>query len=103
MLKRIVLAFVIGITVIKAEAQLYESNVRQGEFGLAIGAGHYFGDLNTRASLNRPKLSAGAFYIKQFNNYVGLNIAANYARRGYSDIYSKNETQRRRNLRFHSN
>ena len=82
---------------------MYESNVRQGEFGLAIGAGHYFGDLNTRAALNRPKFSAGAFYIKQFNNYVGLKIAANYARLGYSDIYSKNETQHRRNLSFNSN
>ncbi len=76
---------------------------RQGEFGVAIGAGHYFGDLNTRASLNRPKFSAGAFYIKQFNNYVGLKLPCNYAFLGYSDIYSKNETQQRRNLSFNSN
>src|SRR3954447_10116642 len=103
MYKNFLIAGILCLSAIVSTAQLYESNVRQGEFGLAIGAGHYFGDLNTRASLKRPKFSAGAFYIKQFNNYVGLKIAANYARLGFSDIYSKNETQHRRNLSFNSN
>jgi hypothetical protein len=103
MYKSILLAGIICLSAVVSKAQLYQGNVRQGEFGLAVGAGHYFGDLNTRASLNRPKFSAGAFYIKQFNNYIGLKIAANYARLGYSDIYSKNKTQRRRNLSFNSN
>lgn len=103
MYKNIIIAALIFLTVSNAKAQLYDSYVRQGEFGLAIGAGHYFGDLNTRASLNRPKFSAGAFFIKQFNNYVGLKISANYARLGYSDVYSKNETQRLRNLSFNTN
>src|SRR6478672_8183908 len=103
MYKRILVAVIVCLSALASKAQLYQSNVRQGEFGLAIGAGHYFGDLNTRAALNRPKFSAGAFYIKQFNNYIGLKVAANFARLGYSDIYSKNETQRRRNLSFNSN
>jgi hypothetical protein len=103
MLKRTVLAFFIGIVVIKANAQLYESNVRQGEFGMAIGLGHYFGDLNTRAGINRPKFSGGLFFIKQFNNYIGIKIAGDYAFLGYSDVYSKNEVQKRRNLSFNTN
>ena len=102
-MKKILLISSIVICALTTKAQLYESYVRQGEIGLAIGAGHYFGDLNTRAAINRPKFSAGAFFIKQFNNYVGLKIAANYARLGYSDIYSKNETQKIRNLSFNSN
>jgi hypothetical protein len=103
MLKRIVLAFVIGITAIKADAQLYESNIHQGEFGVGIGLGHYFGDLNTRAAINRPKFSGGMFFIKQFNNYIGIKIAADYAFLGYSDKYSKNDVQKRRNLSFNTN
>jgi Domain of unknown function (DUF6089) len=103
MLKRLVLAFIIGITVIKADAQLYESNIHQGEFGVGIGLGHYFGDLNTRAAINRPKFSGGMFFIKQFNNYIGLKIAADYAFLGYSDKYSKNDVQKRRNLSFNTN
>src|SRR3954462_12868753 len=103
MLKRIVLAFVIGITATKADAQLYESNIHQGEFGVGIGMGHYFGDLNTRAAINRPKFSAGMFFIKQFNNYIGVKIAADYAFLGYSDKYSKNDVQKRRNLSFNTN
>lgn len=101
MMKKLLLPVFILVAV-AGKAQ-YESYVRQGEIGLAVGAAHYFGDLNTRAAINRPKFSAGAFFIKQFNNYIGLKIAGNYARVGYSDTYSKNTTQKRRNLSFNSN
>jgi hypothetical protein len=98
MIRKTLLAVITLLSVATTKAQLYESFQRQGEFGLAVGLGHYFGDLNTRAALNRPKISAGAFYLKQFNNYIGLKISANYAQLGYSDIYSKNTTEKRRNL-----
>lgn len=101
MIKKILLLSTIIFSVVTLKAQ-YESYVRQGEIGLAVGAGHYFGDLNTRAAINRPKFSAGAFFIKQFNNYIGIKVAANYAQLGYSDVYSKNETQKIRNLSFNS-
>jgi len=102
MLKKLVLAAITGLTCLTASAQ-YESYVHQGEFGASIGLAHYFGDLNTNAAVNRPKFSAGIFFIKQFNNYVGLKVAADYARVGYSDIYSDNVFQKRRNLSFNSN
>ena len=102
MLKKIILAGIIGLSVNCAKAQ-YESNVHQGEFGGSIGLAHYFGDLNTTANISKPKFSAGIFFVKQFNNYVGLKVAADYARLGYSDIYSQNEVQRRRNLSFNTN
>ena len=86
-----------------AQTHLYDSYKNDGEFGAAIGLAHYFGDLNTQASLNRPKFSGGIFFIKQFNNYIGLRISGDYAFLGYSDIYSDNETQRRRNLSFNTN
>ncbi len=104
MRKYILPLFVLSIFAINAKAQnFYGGEQRTGEFGLAVGAAHYFGDLNTRAALNRPKFSAGAFYMKQFNDYIGLKLAGNYAFLGYSDMYSKNETQRRRNLSFNTN
>ncbi|HEY8386991.1 MAG TPA: DUF6089 family protein, partial [Parasegetibacter sp.] len=52
--------------------------------------------------LNRPKLAAGAFFRKQFTNYIALRVGAQFAQVGYSDIYSKNEYQQRRNLSFNS-
>ena len=102
MIRKTLLAVITLLSVATTKAQLYESFQRQGEFGLAVGLGHYFGDLNTRAALNRPKISAGAFYLKLFNNYIGLKISANYAQLGYSDIYSKNTTEKRRNLSFNT-
>lgn len=79
------------------------SIVQEGEFGVGVGAGHYFGDLNTRAHLNRPKLAAGLFFRKNFGNYIALRIAGNFTQLGYSDIYNThNEFMRRRNLSFNT-
>ena len=80
-----------------------EEYVQQGELGVTIGSAHYFGDINTRASIKRPKPAIGLFFRKQFGNYVGLRIAGHYAQLGYSDTYSDNEFQKRRNLSFNSN
>ncbi len=85
-----------------ANAQSDYSYVQQGEFGITAGVAHYFGDLNTRASINRPKPAVGVFYRKQFNNYLALRVSAHYAQLGYSDIYSKNKYQNTRNLSFNS-
>lgn len=84
-------------------SQDMNSYMQQGEFGIALGGAHYFGDLNTRAALTRPKLSGGVFFRKQFSNYISAKIGVNYARLGYSDAYSGNEVQRRRNLSFNTN
>lgn len=73
-----------------------------GEFGVTAGAAHYFGDINTRAGVNRPKPAVGIFFKKQFNNYLGVRVSAHYAQVGYSDIYSKSDFQKRRNLSFNS-
>lgn len=80
------------------------SIVQEGEFGIGIGAAHYFGDLNTRAHLNRPKPAAGIFFRKNFGNYIALRVGATFAQLGYSDVYNtKNEFMRRRNLSFNTN
>jgi len=86
-----------------ASAQ-WESIRQEGEIGFTAGAAHYFGDLNTDAQINRPKIAFGGFFRKQFGNYISLRLGAHYARVGYSDIYNKkNEYQLRRNLSFNSN
>jgi hypothetical protein len=78
--------------------------VQEGEFGIGLGAAHYFGDLNTRAKFNRPKMAATVFFRKNFSNYISARIGASFARIGYSDIYnSDNEYMQRRNLSFNSN
>lgn len=78
--------------------------VQEGEFGVGVGAAHYFGDLNTTASLNRPKLAATVFFRKNFSNYISGRIGASFARVGYSDVYNThNEYMQRRNLSFNSN
>lgn len=82
----------------------WESIRQEGELGISFGAAHYFGDLNTRGQINRPKPAIGAFFRRQFGNYVGMRVSAHYAQVGYSDIYNKRiEYMRRRNLSFNSN
>jgi hypothetical protein len=105
-MKKLIFAPLIAISLLgmqQANAQ-YESIVQEGEFGLSLGAAHYFGDLNTRAKINRPKLAFGAFFRKQFGNYTGVRVSVHFAQLGYSDVYNThNEYQRRRNLSFNSN
>jgi Domain of unknown function (DUF6089) len=92
--------FIVSALFFKTTAQdVYE---QVGEFGVTAGVAHYFGDLNTRGRINRPKPAIGIFFKKQFNNYLGVRASAHYAQLGYSDVYSKNNFQKRRNLSFNS-
>lgn len=102
MLKRIVgiIVFISALQV--ANAQMYDAYVHKGELGASIGLGHYFGDLNTNAAINKPKFSAGVYYLKQFNGYVGMKIDGSYTFLGYSDANSPNVVQRTRNLSFNT-
>jgi hypothetical protein len=92
----------IFLLTIHANGQMNEY-VQEGEFGFTAGLAHYFGDLNNRGNINRPKIALGAFAQKQFGNYTSLKLSGHYALLGYSDIYSKNSYQQRRNLSFNTN
>ncbi|WP_315818759.1 DUF6089 family protein [Paraflavitalea speifideaquila] len=100
----VVIFLILGVSLVEPASAQWEAIRQEGEFGISVGAAHYFGDLNTRAKFNRPKLAVGAFFRKQFGNYIGLRVAAHFAQLGYSDVYNThNEYQRKRNLSFNSN
>lgn len=101
-MNKIIPVLIFSVSSLVCRAQ-YTSYVQQGEVGITAGAAHYFGDINTRAAINRPKPALGVFFRKQFSNYTGLRISAHYAQVGYSDVYSKNDYQKIRNLSFNSN
>jgi hypothetical protein len=106
MRKNIALVAVFSMTLVFSSVRSVAQNpiVQEGEFGIGLGAGHYFGDLNTRAHLNRPKIAASIFFRKNFSNYIAARVTASYARVGYSDVYNThNEYMQRRNLSFNSN
>lgn len=103
MFKKVAIVIFLVSQLQTTKAQLLESFVHQGEMGVSVGLGQYFGDLNTSASIAHPKFAAGVFYRKQFSNYVGMKIAGNYAFLGASDVYSKNPAEQRRNLSFNTN
>lgn len=77
--------------------------VQEGEFGIGVGAGHYFGDLNTTASLSRAKMAASIFFRKNLGNYIAVRVGASFAQLGYSDKYNThNQYMLERNLSFNS-
>src|SRR4051794_32811513 len=98
-MKKLILTVSI-LTTLLYETTAQEAYEQLGEFGITAGVAHYFGDLNTRASINRPKPAVGIFFKKQFNNYLGVRLSGHYAQVGYSDMYSKSDFQNRRNLSF---
>lgn len=99
---KILLFILLATFGISVQAQVTNSFVHQGEIGIHAGAGHYFGDLNSNAGINRPKLAAGFFFRKQLGGYISLRLSGEYLQLGYSDIYSKNQVQQIRNLSFNS-
>ena len=56
-----------------------QATVQEGEVGITLGMAHYFGDLNNRAAINRPKPAFGIFYRKQFGDYVGVRLGGHFA------------------------
>ena len=107
MFKKIILTTGIAFVFFLSNAQGLDTYVHEGEFGVSIGAGHYFGDLTTGMKIYnlKPKLAAGAYFQKQFNNYVGLKIGANYCFLGYADKYSSyinDRPKKFRNLSFNT-
>ncbi len=101
---RLTAVFFAAIFFFTTNIHAQEPIVQEGEFGIGVGAGHYFGDLNTRAKLNRPKIAAGIFFRKNFGNYIAARIVANYAQLGYSDTYNThNDFMLKRNLSFNTN
>jgi len=79
MLNRIAVVVLLSLFTFSAKSQSMQSYVYQGEYGFAVGLGHYFGDLNTGMQINRPKFSGSLFFRKQFNNYIGVRITGAYA------------------------
>lgn len=103
-MKKLTAVLITAIFLFNIRLYAQEPIVQEGEFGIGIGAGHYFGDLNTRARLNRPKIAAGVFFRKNFGNYIAARVVANFAQLGYSDIYNtQNEFMHERNLSFNTN
>jgi hypothetical protein len=105
MTKKILAAALFFILAFVGSIQLNAQNAitQEGEFGFGVGAGHYFGDLNTRARLNRAKMAATAFFRKNLGNYIAVRVAATFAQLGYSDQYNThNLYMYQRNLSFNS-
>ncbi len=72
------------------------------ELGGFVGAGHYFGDLNTDFSLDDPGITAGAMARYNFSNRWSVRLGGAYSRVSASDADSRNIYERARNLDFRS-
>jgi hypothetical protein len=81
-----------------------QSTVQEGEIGVSVGAAHYFGDLNPKLRVNRPKAAFGVFVRKQYGDYIAVRLSGHFAQLGYSDIYNTYNTfMHTRNLSFNTN
>ena len=102
-MKKILLHFfVVTLISIQSLAQP-QAIVQEGEVGIAVGAAHYFGDINNYVGLKNPQLTYGVIVKKQFGSHVALRVAAHSAKIGYADSMvnlAKFPFQKIRNLDF---
>jgi len=105
MMKKILVAVSFIASAMVSGGQLFAQDaiVQEGEFGIGLGAGHYFGDLNTRSKLNRAKFAGTVFFRKNLGNYIAVRVGASFAQLGYSDKYNThNQYMYTRNLSFNT-
>src|ERR1700743_2548461 len=103
-MKKVLFGLLLMVAVSEKITAQEQAIVHEGEYGFSLGAAQYIGDLNPNPRFNTPNLAAGAFFRKQFGNYVALRLGASYAFLGYSDRHNKsNEFMYERNLSFNSN
>lgn len=72
------------------------------EYGISLGAAHYFGDLNENYGLHYVRPMGGVFARFHLTPYIAIRSSLNYARIGYDDKYNNNEFNKQRNLNFRS-
>ncbi len=72
------------------------------EYGFAIGASQYFGDLNDNYGFQYVRPAGGVFARIHLNPYIATRFSANYTKVGYDDAFSSNEYNKKRNLNFRS-
>jgi len=78
-MKKCILFLIITLAfALRSQAQMNDY-VQEGEFGITAGLAHYFGDLNNRVRINRPKIDIGGFVRKQFGNYTSVRLSAHFA------------------------
>ena len=92
----VLICSIIGFSGIKSWSQI------GWEAGLWLGAGHYFGDLNTKYNLEKPGEAFGLIARYNFNNRVALKFAGNCGIISASDANSNNPFEIDRNLSFRS-
>jgi hypothetical protein len=78
-------------------------NQKGYEIGGGIGLSNYFGDLNTRLSLQNVGLAASLHARYNFNTRTAVKSSLSLARIRANDDNSSNQFERIRNLRFRSN
>ncbi len=72
------------------------------EYGIAVGASQYFGDLNNNYSFRTTTPSYGAYLRYHLNQFIAVKLVTNITHVGFSDAYNSNPYEHDRNLSFES-
>ncbi len=89
----------LGATAGRAQSTFYTAN----EYGLAIGATQYFGDLNENYGFKTVSPAYGAYVRRRMNSYIALKLSGFYTSVGYDDKFNSAPYKQLRNLNFKSN
>lgn len=73
-----------------------------GEYGVAVGAAQYFGDLNDNYGLKFMRPAGGFFSRYHLNPYISVRGTFIATQVGYRDALSSNPYNKKRNLEFKS-
>lgn len=89
-------------TIVSPNISIAQQYYQSMEYGISLGAAHYFGDLNPEYGLEEVSPAASLLVRKNFNPYISVSTALTYTKLEYKDAHSNNTYQQLRNLSFSS-
>ena len=90
--------------IVAFSAFLFSAQAQKGwEIGGWLGTSFYYGDLNNRLYIHKPRPAGGLNIRRNYNTRTSTMVSLSYGRIAADDAASPNTFERNRNLSFHSN
>ena len=97
------LVIVFLVALVRSNSYAQSTFFTANEYGLAIGATQYFGDLNEHYSFKTISPAYGVYIRRRMNSYIALKMSGYYTNVGFSDKFNSSVPYKvARNLDFKS-
>ncbi len=101
-MRKLLVPVILIAFLVTGNSSLAQSFFTANEYGIAVGASQYFGDLNENYGFKTVNMAYGIYGRRRMNSYIALKLSGNYTQVGYDDKFNTIPYKVSRNLNFKS-